>query len=143
MSIRTLSAALIAGLCLTAPLGAGEGAAVIVHPNGSCTSCEVVPTASTYMRLSGEHPLLKHRKPLPTKTIDLCPGACFGYFPTQWRTWDEACGLPGHGAAPMIPPADPAYKNGRAPNPRSVDPMNPMKMKSGIAPLHAPLSRIN
>jgi hypothetical protein len=34
-------------------------------------------------------------------------------------------------------------KNGRAPDPRQVDPMNPMKMKSGVAPLYIPASRIN
>ncbi|HEY2785842.1 MAG TPA: hypothetical protein VGJ05_12810 [Fimbriiglobus sp.] len=24
----------------------------------------------------------------------ICTNACFGYFPTQWRSWDAACGNP-------------------------------------------------
>jgi hypothetical protein len=50
------------------------------------------------------------------------PNACFGYFPTQWRSWDAACGTPVAAvavpatsadkkdpmtipAAPVVPPA--------------------------------------
>jgi hypothetical protein len=127
------------------PAAAGEGTpAVIVHANGSCTSCEVMPMASTRMKLSTDHHL--QRKPLPPINVTLCPGACFGYFPTQWRSWDDACGttpsVPVPGYIPAFPPTSDVIpgKNGRAPDPRSAD---PMKMKSMIAPLHIPASRIN
>src|SRR5262245_17656984 len=36
----------------------------------------------------------------------VCPNACFGYFPTQWRTWDAACGTPVAPAAMPVPPVD-------------------------------------
>ena len=150
--IRMFTAALVVGLCCGGSAVAGEGTpAVIVHANGACSSCEVLPSATTKMQLSGEHGIHKHIRPLPAKPITLCPGACYGYFPTQWRSWDEACGIvhvappiPGM-MTPAIPPSSDATpgKNGRAPDPRSVD---PMKMKSGIAPLNlpiVPISRIN
>src|SRR5262245_2745222 len=30
----------------------------------------------------------------PQYPVTLCPGACFGYFQTQWRKWDDACPYP-------------------------------------------------
>ena len=109
----------------------------------SCTSCEVVPTATTRMQLSGDHRLHKHLKPLPPREVILSPGACFGYYPTQWRSWEEACGIAPTqlvpGTIPTFPPSSDTVpgKNGLRPDPRSVD---PMKMKSGIAPLHLPIT---
>jgi hypothetical protein len=146
MRARTLTAALVLGLAWAAQARAGEGTpAVIVHPGGACTACEVLP--STRAKPYHENPLLKHRKPLPPMTVTLCPGACFGYFPTQWRSWEDACGPFPHGPAgpgvtPMIPPASDMlpWKNGSAPDPRTAD---PKKMKSMIAPLHVPGTRIN
>lgn len=148
--IRTFTSALVVGLCAASPVAAGDGTpAVIVHANGVCTSCEVMPTATTRMHLSGEHRLHKHLKHLPPREVILSPGACFGYHPTQWRTWEEACGIAPTqlvpGTIPTFPPSSDTVpgKNGRAPDPRSVD---PMKMKSGIAPLNlpiVPISRIN
>jgi len=144
--IRIFTAALVAGLCTAGAGTAGDGTpAVIVHANGACTACEVVPSANTRMNLSGEHPLHKHVKPLPAINVNLCGGACYGYFPTQWRSWEEACGIPSTmppnpGYIPTFPPSSDMGKNGRAPDPRSVD---RIKMKSGIAPLALPISRIN
>jgi hypothetical protein len=144
--IRTFTAALVAGFCTAAPASAGDGTpAMIVHANGACTACEVMPAANTRMKLSGDHH--KHVKPLPTVTVNLCPGACYGYFPTQWRSWEEACGLPSTmppnpGFIPAFPPSSDTVpdKNGRAPDPRSLDPRKP---RSGVAPLNQPISRIN
>ena len=34
------------------------------------------------------------KTPYQTK---LCPGACFGYFQTQWSKWDDVCPLPYQG----------------------------------------------
>src|SRR5262245_29702363 len=28
-------------------------------------------------------------KSKPPYTVNLCPGACFGYHQTQWRSWNE------------------------------------------------------
>src|SRR5262245_29424981 len=49
----------------------------------------------------------------------ICPGSCFGYFPTKWTPWDAACpgadcgeGVIGYGPAlpnaPGIVPTNPA-----------------------------------
>ncbi len=35
----------------------------------------------------------------------ICPNACFGYFPTAWRSWDAACGAPHVAPAAVVPPA--------------------------------------
>jgi hypothetical protein len=44
--------------------------------------------------------------------VNLCPGACFGYFQTQWRKWDDVCPYPYQGigvsdapkpVAPVLP----------------------------------------
>lgn len=36
----------------------------------------------------------RKRPTIPT----LAPGACFGYFPTQWNKWEDVCPLPYPGA---------------------------------------------
>jgi hypothetical protein len=123
--------------------------ALVVQPGGGCTACEVMPMARTKMKSTGCQPnwLDKHH-PLPPKPVELCPGACFGYFPTQWRRWEDTCPYPFtmnpdplHPPIPTIPASD-AWpgKNGKVPDPR---PLDPKKMKSSIAPLNIPGSRIN
>jgi hypothetical protein len=68
----------------------------------------------------------------PPYVVNLCPGGCFGYFPTQWRSWDEACGVPEMPRPiPHLPPSSdrtPAgKKNGDGlPPPRPVDPKTGM-----------------
>jgi len=57
--------------------------------------------------------------------VNLCPGACFGYFQTQWRKWDEVCPYPylGQGVtdAPRLPGTT-APKPGELTPPRPFDP---------------------
>jgi hypothetical protein len=143
MSARTciLTATLV--LAIAMPATAGEGVpATIVHANGACSSCEVMPVAYTRMKTSGgEHPLFAHRKQQP-KCVELCPGGCFGYFPTQWRSWDEACGFGPILSMPVIPSSSDMIpgKNGRAPEPRSID---AGKGRSMVAPLQPLGTRIN
>ncbi|MBX9585116.1 MAG: hypothetical protein K2X87_32825 [Gemmataceae bacterium] len=36
----------------------------------------------------------RHRPTVPS----LAPGACFGYFPTQWNRWQDVCPIPYPGA---------------------------------------------
>ena len=92
---------------------------------------------------------LEKHHPLPPMTINLCPGACYGYFPTQWRCWEDNCPYPftmtpdpQHPSIPPIPSSDSTLgKNGKIPDPRPVD---PKKMKSSVAPLNRiPSTRIN
>jgi hypothetical protein len=62
--------------------------------------------------------------------VTLCPGACFGYFQTQWRKWDEVCPYPYLGMgpsggaqstnAPQTPGTGP--RPGELTQPRPVDP---------------------
>lgn len=56
----------------------------------------------------------------------ICPGACFGYFPNTWRSWDAACGTPTQAVTSVsTPPAQTAPAPGKAPaNPMPM-PMTP------------------
>ena len=80
----------------------------------------------------------RFHKPKPPYTVNLCPGACFGYFPTQWRSWNEVC-PPEAGlvTGPVQPPIPPASKNGDGiPQPRPVDPKTEMTTPPpGMSPL--------
>jgi hypothetical protein len=70
-----------------------------------------------------------HKKDKGPYVVNLCPGACFGYFQTQWRKWDDVCPYPYQGIgvsdAPKPPaPALPAITKPGAttiPSPRPVD----------------------
>lgn len=79
----------------------------------------------------------KHKNTL--YQVNLCPGACFGYFQTQWRKWDDACPYPylGVGAsdgAKRPAPAAPARPEQMAP-PRPVEPKkNGTDPKAGAEP---------
>jgi len=71
---------------------------------------------------------------------NLCPGACFGYFQTQWRKWDEVCPYPYQGtgvtdapkrptpALPSIYDRLPVEKKGTLPEPRPIDPKTGIPM---------------
>lgn len=39
--------------------------------------------------------------------VELCPGACFGYFQTQWRRWEDVCPLPYQGVGVSDAPRPP------------------------------------
>lgn len=72
-----------------APVAVGDpGCATCQHgaAAGSCATCK-------------HHVLLKKNK--TPYQVNLCPGACFGYFQTQWRKWDDVCPYPylGHGVS--------------------------------------------
>jgi hypothetical protein len=82
----------------------------------------------------------RFHKSKPPYTVNLCPGACFGYFQTQWRSWNDVCPHPYDGGIvsdPMKPPIPPANKNGDVvPPPRPVDPKTGMGMPPpGMGPL--------
>lgn len=82
---------------------------------------------------------LKSKKaPFP---VTLCPGACFGYFQTQWRKWDEVCPYPylGQGVsdAAKTPGSVTSPRPGELGQPRSVDPKMPDPKKVGSVDLPA------
>jgi hypothetical protein len=154
MNVRTATiAALLMLGCWTIATAADDGCAapvVVIQPGGVCTTCDSAPMARTKMRANPCQPnwLEKHH-PLPPMTVNLCPGACYGYFPTQWRRWEDHCPYPftmlpdpQHPTIPPIPSSDSTLgKNGKIPDPRPID---PKKMKSSVAPLNMILgSRIN
>ena len=108
---------------VTAPVPVTVGAPVTIGapgcetcqhgtPKGSCSTC-------------GKSILFpnKNKKPYP---VTLAPGACFGYFQTQWRKWDDACPYPyqGHGVSDAPKPAvmTPPRTGEELNPPRPIDP---------------------
>lgn len=78
--------------------------------------------------------------------VNLCPGACFGYFQPQWRKWDDVCPYPylGKGVSdaakppvlPVKPGSDkPPSKGEPLPGPRPVD---PKKLGNDLPPIPVP-----
>ncbi|MBM3979751.1 MAG: hypothetical protein FJ304_05620 [Planctomycetes bacterium] len=64
-----------------------------------------------------------HRNGKTPYPVNLCPGACFGYFQTQWRKWDEVCPYPYLGVGVSDAPRPPAgVLNPGGPTPRPLDP---------------------
>jgi hypothetical protein len=121
----TAPAALAAGPC-AAPAGCAT--------SGGGLRCAAGLPDCNAARCGGSR-FHKARPPYP---VTLCPGACFGYFPTQWRKWDEVCPTPNNTGMmldPMKPPLPPSSddmppekpKNGNGvPPPRPVDPKGGM-----------------
>ena len=83
-------------------------------PKGNCSTCG--------NKLLGNH---RDKGPYP---VTLCPGACFGYFQTQWRKWDEVCPYPYLGAGvsdapkPPVPVVNVPRVGSELSPPRPVDP---------------------
>ena len=112
-------------------------------PKGGCDACG----KSFGKGLMPKNLLHKDKAPFQ---VTLCPGACFGYFQTQWRKWDEVCPYPYQGIGVtdagrlpggMVPP--PPSGSGLAP-PRPLDPKmtdpkmpdpNPKKGGSDLPPV--------
>ena len=91
-------------------------ASPVVGPGAApCPTCNGT-AGSTTCQTCKHNPFGIGKKGTPYQT-HLCPGACFGYFPTQWHRWDEVCPIPYPGAglsdAPRIP--TPALTGGQAP----------------------------
>jgi hypothetical protein len=94
--------------------------------------------------------LHKNRSPYVTQ---LAPGACFGYFQTQWHRWEDVCPLPYQAATPaapvtpptipILPPATPIAPKGKvneAPPPQpgktaARPPLPPVKPVPGPLPV--------
>jgi len=75
-----------------------------------------------------------HHKTCTPYQTTLCPGACFGYFQTQWHRWENVCPIPYQGVgltdapirvAPPTIPVVPKTTGSDVPLPKSL-PMVPM-----------------
>jgi hypothetical protein len=79
----------------------------------SCPTCGGAPTAGGCASC-GRRPhcgtaLLGGHKKAPY-VVQLCPGACFGYFQTQWHKWEDVCPLPYQGVGQSdAPRPSPGY----------------------------------
>src|SRR5262245_24436037 len=111
---------------------------------GGCASCESGQVTSGSSHLGKIHQLRRAR---PLYQVNLCPGACFGYFQTQWRKWDEVCPYPYSGVGPgnqSNPPTGPLIPQPGSrslPMPRPTDPNTiPPKQPSGNGLLPIPMS---
>ena len=108
-------------------VGAMPGCESCQHgiPAASCTTCGKATFGRGWMA----------HKQKPPFQVNLCPGACFGYFQTQWRKWDEVCPYPylGHGVsdAGRLPGTVPPRPGTQLMPPRPVD---PTKMKDPKQP---------
>lgn len=115
----------------------------------SCGSCGRAPCDTTCI----SNLITKHNNKKVPFAVNLCPGACFGYFQTQWRKWDEVCPYPYQGTgvtdapkppSPHLPsvydrqPPDRKGPGGVLPDPRPVKPGDPMPMPGGLPPIPNP-----
>jgi hypothetical protein len=114
-----------------------------LQPSGGCATCGTATRGGLFGHGSCGKPtcptgLFGHKK--EPYVVTLCPGACFGYFQTQWRKWDEVCPYPYQGTgvsdaagqpSPFLPsppgsdrpPVDKKGKDGGTlPDPRPIDP---------------------
>lgn len=117
------------------------GAPVIVESEGApagCATCQQGAAGRNCVRcgkvFSAFH---KNKAPFP---VTLCPGACFGYFQTQWRKWDDVCPYPytGIGATDAGRlPGGAMPKGTELTPPRPVEPKMPEPKKLGAAPVKA------
>lgn len=110
-------------------------------PGAPCPTCTSPPAACT----SGTCSKSLHGKRCTPDQPYLCPGACFGYFQTQWNRWEDVCPLPYQGVGlndaprPPIPPAtNPLPLPKAVPDPKLPDLPQPSPMKNSAAPSTVP-----
>jgi hypothetical protein len=112
-------------------------------PTLSCPTCGAASSSTTgckHCQSCGSSWFHHHDK--GPYVVNLCPGACFGYFQTQWKKWDEVCPYPYQGIgvsdapkppAATLPPVTPK-SSPTLPSPRQVEPkpndLKPMSSSS-------------
>ena len=101
----------------------------------ACPTCGQEATPGPSCKSCGKSPhYLKHCKPY---NVQLRPGACFGYFQTQWHRWEDVCPLPYQGVGltdaprPPTPSLGPTTPPVRPVDPKDVKPMDPNPPKKG------------
>ncbi|QJW93354.1 hypothetical protein [Frigoriglobus tundricola] len=106
-----------------------------------CATCQHGATKSSCATCSKSLILGNHaNRTKGMYQVNLAPGACFGYFQTQWRKWDEVCPYPYLGTGVNDAPRPPAgVLNPKAPGtggelnpPRPVE---PKKTGSDLPPI--------
>jgi len=83
----------------------------------------------------GHISLFHSKKKSAPRAPSLAPGACFGYFQTQWHRWEDVCPIPYQGAGltdapprpappiiPVAPPPDSTKKSSDTPLPKKAGP---------------------
>src|SRR5688572_19255937 len=91
---RTLAAAIILGSAGTSvaadtPVVAIPATVVNAVPCASCAApAGAACRANCTTKGCRTHFGLRTKTPFQTH---LCPGACFGYFQTQWSKWEDVC----------------------------------------------------
>lgn len=123
MALRSLgraAVALVVPLLCGGLVTAGDGPAYQGAPVGGgmpCTNCGKVKAevgSDCPTCVNGKYGIGWRKRPtVPT----LVPGACFGYFPTQWSKWQDICPLPYPGAGVVESPTAP-----RKPTPPAIPP---------------------
>ena len=101
---------------------------VTVMPGPSCPTCNGgAPAAHGHGHGCGRLGCgvsLFHKNKAPY-VVNLCPGACFGYFQTQWHRWEDVCPLPYQGVGQSdAPPPAPGYV-APVPQPRQLPEVKP------------------
>lgn len=104
-------AAIAAPAIAGAPAAAGAGCPACA--GGAAQACDTC--GKSRLSLSIFH-RTKTCKPYQTQ---LCPGACFGYFQTQWHKWENVCPIPYQGVGLNDAPV------------RSATPTSPAAPKAG------------
>lgn len=161
MKALPLMAAIVAAGAWAVPARAADeprvttAAPVYADPaGGTCATCGASgPTVgcSTCGKLLRGHARFGHKNDGPFQ-VNLCPGACFGYFQTQWRKWEDVCPYPyiGHGVtdSPRRPtPVALPRPGGELTPPRPIDPKatDPKKMPAppggGLPPIPDPMPK--
>ncbi len=102
----------------------GSAAPVIVGGMPGCDTCQ--HGAARGSCGTCKHGVFAHKNKGPYQ-VNLCPGACFGYFQTQWRKWDEACPYPYLGQGVSDAPRPPQQVvNVPRPGPGELNPPRPV-----------------
>lgn len=113
---------------------------------GGCPTCGGAATATSGKTCATCGSSWFHHHDKGPYVVNLCPGACFGYFQTQWRKWDDVCPYPyqGIGVSDSPRPPSPAVLTPKTPTltpPRPIEPKTsdskPMS-SSGLPPIPAP-----
>ena len=81
-----------------APVPTAPAALVLPLSAAPCTSCAAPAGTPCGPTCTGKScPTIIPGRYKPAFQTKLCPGACFGYFQTQWSKWEEVCPLPYQG----------------------------------------------
>jgi hypothetical protein len=132
-----------------APVMGQAGMATTAAPVSGCPTCGTAGPRVTGSSCATCGSSWFHKHDKGPYVVNLCPGACFGYFQTQWRKWDDVCPYPYQGIGVSDAPRPPApalpgiSKPGTTiPGPRPVEPKTsdskPMSYFNQLPPIPVP-----